>query len=59
MFQKLEVILLTREFNSELTTIYNFFSAGCRTCMELNEKMKSLALLGYQLDKQLGVPDAY
>lgn len=25
---------------------------------ELNEKMKSLALLGYQLDKQLGMPDA-
>lgn len=26
--------------------------------MELNEKMKSLTLLGYQLDKQLGMPDA-
>lgn len=25
---------------------------------ELNEKVKSLALLGYQLDKQLGIPDA-
>lgn len=25
---------------------------------ELNEKMKSLAVLGYQLDKQLGMPDA-